>query len=112
MSWRSLDSIAYASGTNTQTMAVDDDASVDYQSANIRVRRLFPEVWLFNSTTAGLVFVTLLLPVLKFTLVLYHTTIIFQLTLYTRFLLNLQLFIMTKISKIEFDWILLTRNSL
>lgn len=53
VTWRSLDSIAYASGTNMQTVAVDDDGSVD--STNIRVRRLFPEVWLFNSTTAGLV---------------------------------------------------------
>ena len=54
VTWRSLDSIALESGTNFKTVAVDDDA--DSPSAtNIRVRRLFPEVWLFNSTTAGLV---------------------------------------------------------
>lgn len=53
VTWRSLDSIALESGTNLKSVTVDD---ADSLSTNIRVRRLFPEVWLFNSTTAGLVF--------------------------------------------------------
>lgn len=54
VTWRSLDSIALESGTHLKSVTVDDDA--DPSATNIRVRRLFPEVWLFNSTTAGLVF--------------------------------------------------------
>jgi hypothetical protein len=49
-----LDSIALESGTHLKSVTIDDDA--DPSATNIRVRRLFPEVWLFNSTTAGLVF--------------------------------------------------------
>jgi hypothetical protein len=54
VTWRSLDSIALESGTHLKSVTIDDDA--DPSATNIRVRRLFPEVWLFNSTTAGLVF--------------------------------------------------------
>lgn len=53
VTWRSLDSIALESGTNLKSVTADE---ADSPSTNIRVRRLFPEVWLFNSTTAGLVF--------------------------------------------------------
>ena len=53
VSWRSLDSVAYSSDGNIQSEPVDE---VDGASqSGIRVRRHFPEVWLFNSTTAGLV---------------------------------------------------------
>jgi hypothetical protein len=54
VTWRSLDSIALESGTHLKSVTIDDDA--DPSATNIRVRRLFPEVWLFNSTTAGLFF--------------------------------------------------------
>lgn len=50
MTWRSLDSIALESGTNFRSVSIDDEAD---PTTNIRIRRLFPEVWLFNSTTAG-----------------------------------------------------------
>jgi len=46
--WRSLDTFLSESNPADE---VDDGAS----QSGIRVRRLFPEVWLFNSITAGLV---------------------------------------------------------
>ena len=52
VTWRSLDSVAFASENDMNSIAVD---SVDGQAQSTRVRRHFPEVWLFNSTTAGLV---------------------------------------------------------
>ena len=48
--WRSLDTVAFSSDS-IPAYEVDEGAS----QSGIRVRRLFPEVWLFNSITAGLV---------------------------------------------------------